>query len=144
MNATVMVDDELLTLEDNIVGAVDTDFNKYTVIGTLHKPEKYTIKSILAYFLKIASVKDNEDYSAIYIVVSNTTIYSVYRHNDVMLADNERMIKENLFSSFERDDSSTIAPTIENILKAYKLDAKLRDKLVNKIEAFRMIQLMKE
>jgi hypothetical protein len=144
MNATVMVDDELLTLEDNIVGAVDTDFNKYTVIGTLHKPEKDTIKSILAYFLKIASVKDNEDYSAIYIVVSNTTIYSVYRHNDVMLADNERMIKENLFSSFERDDSSTIAPTIENILKAYKLDAKLRDKLVNKIEAFRMIQLMKE
>ena len=139
-----MVDDELLTLEDNIVGAVDTDFNKYTVIGTLHKPEKDTIKSILAYFLKIASVKDNEDYSAIYIVVSNTTIYSVYRHNDVMLADNERMIKENLFSSFERDDSSTIAPTIENILKAYKLDAKLRDKLVNKIEAFRMIQLMKE
>ena len=144
MNATVMVDDELLTLEDNIVGAVDTDFNKYTVIGTLHKPEKDTIKSILAYFLKIASVKDNEDYSAIYIVVSNTTIYSVYRHNDVMLADNERMIKENLFSSFERDDSSTIAPTIENILKAYKLDAKLRDKLVNKIEVFRMIQLMKE
>ena len=144
MNATVMVDNELLTLEDNIVGAVDTDFNKYTVIGTLHKPEKDTIKSILAYFLKIASVKDNEDYSAIYIVVSNTTIYSVYRHNDVMLADNERMIKENLFSSFERDDSSTIAPTIENILKAYKLDAKLRDKLVNKIEAFRMIQLMKE
>ena len=144
MNATVMVDDELLILEDNIVGAVDTDFNKYTVIGTLHKPEKDTIKSILAYFLKIASVKDNEDYSAIYIVVSNTTIYSVYRHNDVMLADNERMIKENLFSSFERDDSSTIAPTIENILKAYKLDAKLRDKLVNKIEAFRMIQLMKE
>ena len=139
-----MVDNELLTLEDNIVGAVDTDFNKYTVIGTLHKPEKDTIKSILAYFLKIASVKDNEDYSAIYIVVSNTTIYSVYRHNDVMLADNERMIKENLFSSFERDDSSTIAPTIENILKAYKLDAKLRDKLVNKIEAFRMIQLMKE
>lgn len=144
MNATVMVDDELLTLEDNIVGAVDTDFNKYTVIGTLHKPEKDTIKSILAYFLKIASVKDNEDYSAIYIVVSNTAIYSVYRHNDVMLADNERMIKENLFSSFERDDSSTIAPTIENILKAYKLDAKLQDKLVNKIEAFRMIQLMKE
>ena len=144
MNATVMVDDELLTLEDNIVGAVDTDFNKYTVIGTLHKPEKDTIKSILAYFLKIASAKDNEDYSAIYIVVSNTTIYSVYRHNDVMLADNERMIKENLFSSFERDDSSTIAPTIENILKAYKLDAKLRDKLVSKIETFRMIQLMKE